>query len=129
MIDDARFRHPFGRVAERGVLTALLNERLAERDAAEWVTLLNARGVPCGPINSVAEACADPQVRARDMLVELPHPRLGVFKTTGLPVKLSETPGGIRAIPPELGADTDAVLASAGYNADDIAALRRLGVV
>ncbi|HVN87333.1 MAG TPA: CoA transferase [Candidatus Binatia bacterium] len=129
LIDDERFRHPIGRVVQRETLTALLNERLATRDADEWVELLNAHAVPCGPINSVAEALADPQVRARDMVVELPDPRLGTFKTTGVPVKLSETPGEIQTVPPDLGADTEKVLASAGYRPSEIDELRRLGAV
>ncbi|HUI26308.1 MAG TPA: CoA transferase [Candidatus Kryptonia bacterium] len=129
LIDDERFRHPVGRVVQRDALTGELNQRLARRDAAEWIAILNARGVPCGPINTIAEACADPQVRARAMMVELPHPTLGTFKTTGVPVKLSETPGTIETPPPRLGADTDAVLRAAGYSAEEIADLRRAQIV
>jgi crotonobetainyl-CoA:carnitine CoA-transferase CaiB-like acyl-CoA transferase len=125
LIDDERFRHPLGRVAHREALTAALDERLGRRDAGDWIRLLNDRGVPCGPIYDMAEVCADPQVRARDMLVELPHPTLGTFKTTGVPVKLGATPGQVAAVPPALGADTEPVLAAAGYTAAEIAELRR----
>lgn len=129
LIEDARFRGPIERVVNRSALTAALEERLAADDAAEWITRLNRQGVPSGPINDMAEVFADPQVRAREMYVELPHPEIGVLKTTGVPVKLSETPGGVRVGPPGLGADTDAVLAAHGFSRDEIAALRADGVV
>jgi formyl-CoA transferase/CoA:oxalate CoA-transferase len=129
LIDDARFASPLARVAHRAALSACLEERLAARDVADWVILLNEHGVPCGPINDMAEVFADPQVRARAMYVELPHPALGVLKTTGVPVKLSASPGEVRLAPPALGADTEAVLAGDGFSADEIAALRRAGAI
>jgi formyl-CoA transferase/CoA:oxalate CoA-transferase len=129
LVDDERFATPLARVANRAALTAALEARLAARSAAEWITLLNDRGIPSGPINDMAEVFADPQVLAREMYVELPHPSLGVVKTTGVPVKLSATPGGVRVVPPELGADTDDVLTASGFAADEIAALRGAGVI
>ncbi len=65
----------------------------------------------------------------RAMYVELPHPTLGVLKTTGVPVKLSRSPGAVHGVPPELGADTDACLAANGFSADEIAALRAARVI
>jgi formyl-CoA transferase/CoA:oxalate CoA-transferase len=129
LLDDARFGAPLGRVVHRAALSARLEAALAARDAADWVTLLNQRGVPSGPINDMAEVFADPQVHAREMYVELPHAGLGVLKTTGVPVKLSASPGAVRVVPPELGADTEAVLAANGFSADEIAALRGAGVI
>ena len=129
LVDDERFAAPLARVANRAALTACLEARLCERSAADWVTLLNQRGIPSGPINDMAEVFADPQVHARAMYVELPHPGLGVLKTTGVPVKLSASPGSVRTVPPELGADTDAVLAANGFSADEIAELRGAGVI
>ncbi len=129
LIDDERFRHPLGRVAHRDALNDELNRRLASRDAHEWVVRLNQKGIPCGPINDMAEVFADPQVRAREMIVELPHPSLGTFKTTGVPVKLSATPGRVADLPPALGTHTDTVLAEAGYGTDEIAELRRRQIV
>jgi crotonobetainyl-CoA:carnitine CoA-transferase CaiB-like acyl-CoA transferase len=129
LIGDDRFATPLARVGNRAALSASLEERLAQRTAAEWVTVLNAHGVPSGPINDMAEVFGDPQVRARSMYVELPHPTLGVLKTTGVPVKLSASPGAVALAPPELGADTEAVLADNGFSADEIAALRGAGVI
>ena len=126
---DARFATAPARVANRAALSALLDTRLAAADAAEWIVRLNARGIPSGPINDMAEVFADPQVRARELYVELAHPVLGVLKTTGVPVKLSATPGSVRRLPPELGADTDAVLADSGFSSAEIAALRTAGVI
>jgi crotonobetainyl-CoA:carnitine CoA-transferase CaiB-like acyl-CoA transferase len=126
---DERFATPVARVVNRDELSRQLNQRLAARDANEWITLLTRHEVPAGPINDMAEVFADPQVRARDMYVELPHPELGVFKTTGLPVKLSATPGRIATVPPVAGADTERVLQAAGWSLEEIATLRRDGIV
>jgi crotonobetainyl-CoA:carnitine CoA-transferase CaiB-like acyl-CoA transferase len=129
LIEDQRFAAPLSRVANRDALTAALEVRLAERSAEEWIRLLNDHGIPSGPINDMAEVFSDPQVLAREMYVELAHPSLGVLKTTGVPVKLSATPGRVHVVPPELGADTDAFLAANGFAADEIAALRTAGVI
>jgi crotonobetainyl-CoA:carnitine CoA-transferase CaiB-like acyl-CoA transferase len=85
--------------------------------------------VPCGPINDMAEVFADPQVTARDMVVELEHPLAGTTRNIGVPIKLSETPGSVRTAAPTLGQHTDAVLAEYDYAADDINGLRTRGVV
>ena len=127
--DDPRFATPLGRVGERAALTAALEARLASRDAADWVARLNDADVPSGPINDMAEVFADPQVLAREMFVELAHPTLGVVKTTGVPVKLSASPGAVERLPPDLGADTEAVLAEFGFAAAEIAGLRAAGAV
>src|SRR5262249_1383552 len=129
LIEDERFAAPLARVANRAELTACLEARLAERSAAEGVMLLNQCGLPSGPLHYMAGAFADPQVHARAMYVELPHPVLGVLKTTGVPVKLSRSPGSVDTVPPELGADTDSVLAASGFSAEEIAALRRDAVI
>jgi crotonobetainyl-CoA:carnitine CoA-transferase CaiB-like acyl-CoA transferase len=71
----------------------------------------------------------DPQVLARHMLIEMPHPEIGIFKTTGLPVKLSGTPGRITRRPPLLGEHTDEVLREAGFAEDEIAVWRASGVL
>ena len=77
----------------------------------------------------VEQLFRDPQVAAREMLLELPHPEVGTFRTTGLPVKLSETPGEVRCAPPLHGEHTDAVLAECGFEAGAIAQLRAEEVI
>jgi formyl-CoA transferase/CoA:oxalate CoA-transferase len=127
---DARFDTPGKRIARRAELTAEIEQVLATADVAHWIDVLNAAGVPTGPVLDMAQVFADPQVLARQMLVELPHPQVGTYKTTGLPVKLSSTPGAIARRPPLLGEHTDEVLAAeCGLSAAAIAALRERGVV
>ncbi len=128
-LDDERFASPVGRIRNRDALTAEMEQALAGADVEEWVGRLNAAGVPSGPVLDIAQVFADPQVRAREMLVELPHPVVGTFRTTGLPVKLSESPGGIERRPPLHGEHTDEVLAECGLGADEIRALRRDEVI
>jgi CoA:oxalate CoA-transferase len=121
---NGRFSGVLERRANRDALTRAIEEVLRERDVADWVTRINDAGVPCGPVLDVAQMFADPQVLAREMLVELPHPELGTFKTTGLPVKLSRTPGAIERRPPLHGEHTDEVLRECGISDAEIAALR-----
>lgn len=107
---DARFATNTARVAHRGELGAVLEPAFRSRPLAEWLARLDASGVPAGPIYSVAEALAHPQLAARDMLVEVPHASAGPVRMTGVPVRLSETPGAVRSAAPRLGAQTSALL-------------------
>ena len=90
---------------------------------------LRIRNKPPTPINDMAQVFADPQVLARQMLVQLPHPEVGTFKTTGLPVKLAQTPGRIERRPPLLGEHTDEVLRECGLSDDEIGRLRAAAVI
>jgi crotonobetainyl-CoA:carnitine CoA-transferase CaiB-like acyl-CoA transferase len=126
---DARFAGGTARVRNRAALTAELEGALASADVAHWVAHLNAAGVPAGPVLGLAEVFADPQIAAREMLVALPHPELGTMRTTGLPVKLSATPGAIARRPPLHGEHGRAVLREAGYADAEIDALAAAGVV
>jgi crotonobetainyl-CoA:carnitine CoA-transferase CaiB-like acyl-CoA transferase len=85
--------------------------------------------VPAGPVLDLEQVFADPQVLAREMLVELPHPEVGTFRTTGLPVKLSRSPGGVRRSPPRHGEHTEEVLLENGLTREEIAQLRRREVI
>ncbi len=127
--DDERFRGPVERLRNRDALTAEIEGALAGADVEPWVARLNDAGVPCGPVLDVGQVFSDPQVLAREMLVELPHPELGTFRTTGLPVKLSRTPGAIRRAPPLHGEHSDEILLQLGLSPDEIESLRRAGVV
>ena len=129
LADDDRFARNAGRVRHREVLVPLLAERLKRRPRAEWLAALEAAKVPCGPINDLADVFADPQVLARAMTVDLPHPLAGSVRLVGSPIKLSATPVRYRRAPPLLGADTESVLAEHGYDAGAIAELRRSGVI
>ena len=129
LLADARFVTGIERVRNRDALTAEIESALAEGDVAEWVERLNAAGVPCGPVLDVDEVFSDPQVLAREMLVELDHPARGTVKMTGLPVKLSETPGRIERPPPLHGEHGGEILAALGYDAAGISALAAAGVI
>lgn len=128
-LEDDRFAKPVGRLQHRDALTAEIETALAAADVEHWVERLNRAGVPCGPVLDMEQVFSDPQVLARQMLVELPHPEVGTFRTTGLPVKLSRTPGAITRRPPLHGEHTDEVLAEAGLDELEIARLRREEVV
>jgi crotonobetainyl-CoA:carnitine CoA-transferase CaiB-like acyl-CoA transferase len=128
-LEDERFNHPGARVRNRTELSARIDDALAADDVAGWVERLNDAGVPCGPVLDLAQVFSDPQVLAREMLVELPHPEVGTFRTTGLPVKLSATPGAISRRPPLHGEHTHEVLEQAGLGPDEIAALSDAQVI
>ena len=130
LAEDPRFRHNRDRVANREVLESSLAEAFATRTAEEWTEALLAAGVPTGPVNSVPEVFRDPQVLARNMLMELAHPTIGTIKQAGFPFKLSETPAEARRHPPLLGEQTDEVLGEVlGLGAAEIEALRSEGVI
>jgi crotonobetainyl-CoA:carnitine CoA-transferase CaiB-like acyl-CoA transferase len=129
LADDPRFASPGARIKNRSALTTEIEATLAAQPVTAWVDRLNAAGIPTGPVLDMAQVFADPQVLARQMLVQLPHPEVGTFQTTGLPVKLAETPGAITRRPPLLGEHTDEVLRELGVSAEETAALRERGVV
>ncbi len=126
---DARFATNAARVEHRTALIPLLRQVTVTRSTDDWIAALEAAGVPCGPINDLARVFADPQVAARGMRVDLPHPLAGSVPQVASPLRLSATPVEYRNAPPLLGADTDAVLTALGYANEAIAALRREGVV
>lgn len=120
LVDDPRFATNPDRVANREVLLPLLTEALAARPAAEWSDLLSEAGVPVGPINTVDEALELPQLRARQMVVDLPHPVQGSVRTLGSPIKLSRTPATLRHASPTQGEHTTAILTALGRSVDEI---------
>jgi crotonobetainyl-CoA:carnitine CoA-transferase CaiB-like acyl-CoA transferase len=108
------------RVRNRAALIERIEAITATQPRSHWIARLEAQGVPCGPINNYAEAFADPQVRARDMVVEIDHPALGRLRTPGSPIKMSETPVIVRERAPLLGEHTREVLKEAGYSDEEI---------
>ncbi|MGF1554111.1 MAG: CaiB/BaiF CoA transferase family protein [Paracoccaceae bacterium] len=129
LLDDPRFDTNAKRVERRAELGAMIDERMGADTQANWIARLNRAGVPCGRVQSLAEALDDPQVAAQEMVLDVDHPGHGRVRMTGFPLKLSATPCRLRRPAPDLGADTDAVLAEAGYDAETIAHLRTAGIV
>jgi formyl-CoA transferase/CoA:oxalate CoA-transferase len=128
-LTDARFSDLRARIRNREELTREIDAVLAGEDVDHWVGLLNRAGVPAGPVLDIAQVFADPQVLARRMLIELEHPEIGRYKTTGLPVKLSRSAGGIERPPPVHGEHTEEVLRESGFTASEIDELRRSSVI
>jgi crotonobetainyl-CoA:carnitine CoA-transferase CaiB-like acyl-CoA transferase len=126
---DPRFATNADRVRNRELLIDLLMPVFARQTTAAWVERLLRAGVPAGPIYRMHEVMEDPQVRHREMVVEVEHPRAGRVRVNGVPVKFSETPGGVMAPPPVLGEHSDAVLLELGCDDAEISALRRDGVI
>ena len=129
-LDDARFDGYEGRRDNREEVDGAITQALEALGCDEWLERLRAARVPCGPVNDVARALTDVQVQARDMVVEIPHPEGGSFRTTGNPIKLSETPGESYDPPPLLGQHTDEVLAClCGKSDAEISRLREARVI
>ncbi|WP_030902799.1 CaiB/BaiF CoA transferase family protein [Streptomyces sp. NRRL F-5126] len=129
LADDPRFRGNPDRVEHRAELLPLLEAVLAGKSRAHWAAELDAAGVPCAPIATVAEALEGEQARARGMVAEIDHPTAGRLRTLGSPLKLSATPPAVRTPPPTLGQHTEQVLAELGYAGPEIADLRACGAV
>lgn len=110
LLEDPRFRTNQDRVAHRAALNEVIAPLVLTKTTAEWVALLRPEGIPSGPIHTVAEALTHPQTLAREMVVELDHARAGKIRLTGIPIKLSDTPGRIAAPPPMLGQHTAEIL-------------------
>lgn len=109
--EDSRFASNAARVAHRQPLVALLSEATRARTTQDWIAQMEAAGVPCGPVNTVDEVFADPQVVARGLAVSLPHPVASEVTTVANPIRLSATPVNYRSAPPLLGQHTEEVLA------------------
>jgi len=126
---DPRFATNDLRVRNRAAVNAAIEARLLTETTEYWIEKLNAAGVPCGRVMGLAEVFADPQVIDQEMVLEQDHPGHGAVHMLGFPIKFAEAPCALRRPTPEVGADTDAVLAEIGYAAADITRLRDAGVV
>jgi crotonobetainyl-CoA:carnitine CoA-transferase CaiB-like acyl-CoA transferase len=126
---DPRFLTAELRERHRDVMNAAIDEATSKKPSGVWVELLNAAGVPAGPIYKLDEMFADPQVQETGIAQPLEHPKLGRIEILGQAIGLSRTPAQFRRAPPELGEHTDEVLAEAGFDAAAIAALRTTGIV
>ena len=127
---DPRFVSNSQRVAHRAELIPLIRQVTVFRTTGEWVALLEAAGVPCGPVNDLAQVFADPQVLARGLRVDIPHPLAGSTPQVASPLRLSASPVQYRNAPPLLGEHSEAILRDVlGLDAGQIADLRAAGVV
>jgi len=127
---DARFASNRARVEHRAVVDDLINEALSRDRGDAWLAKLKTAGIPCGKINSVAQAFDDPQTAARAMIETIEHPTVGALKMLGIPFKFSDTACSVRRPPPSLGEHSEEILAGElGLDDKAIAELRREKVI
>ncbi len=110
-------------------LLPILNKAMGAHSTSYWLEKLEAGQVPAGPINSISQVLSDPQVIARQMLVELTHPVAGPIKVPGTPIKLSQTPAKVDTPAPVLGQHNDEILAGIGYSAAEIESFKAESVI
>jgi formyl-CoA transferase/CoA:oxalate CoA-transferase len=127
--EDPRFRTNPDRVAHRGALDDLIAEATRGLSTADVLARLEQAGVPAAPVQNVGEVAEHPQTAALGMLQAIPHPAVPELRTVAMPVSIDGERVTHRSPPPALGADTEAVLAEAGYSTEEIAALATQGVV
>ncbi len=127
---DPRFRTNSARVTHRSQLIPLMREVTLKRTTTDWIALLENEGVPCGPINTIADVFSDPHVQARGMRIEMSHPVAGEIPLVASPIRLSDTPVQYRTAPPQLGQDTRQVLSEVlGLSQGAIDDLEKQGVL
>jgi len=127
---DNRFATNPERVKNRDILVPMLAEMVRAQPRDFWIDQLEKVGVPCGPINDIGDVYKNPQVQARGVVIDVPHPTAGSMKLVRSPMKMSATPSTSTVAPPLLGQHTDEILSTLlGRSADDIAALRAKGVL
>jgi CoA:oxalate CoA-transferase len=130
LINDDRFETSGSRTDHHAELEPILNEALRQRTTEEWLQEFDAIGLPCGPLNSIPQAAEHPQVRAREMLVDVEHPIIGTLPLPNTPVKLSRTPGEIKGPSPAVGQHTDEVLGKLlGVSEEEMQQLRKAEVI
>jgi crotonobetainyl-CoA:carnitine CoA-transferase CaiB-like acyl-CoA transferase len=127
--EDPRFSSNAVRIENRVALAETLSEVFRQHSTAHWLDAFEKAGVPAGPVLSVTEMHADPQALAREMIVATDHPVAGNVKTIGLPVKFSETPGGVTRPAPLMGQHTAEVLREVGYSDSEIISMAKTGAV
>jgi crotonobetainyl-CoA:carnitine CoA-transferase CaiB-like acyl-CoA transferase len=120
IIYDPRFSTNSKRVENREAVVKIIDDLICTKESEQWLKILTDAGIPCGPIYTLDKLFSDPQVLHRKMVQTLDHSTAGKIKVTGVPIKLSETPGEILTAPPVLGQHTEDILIKLGYNEEDI---------
>jgi crotonobetainyl-CoA:carnitine CoA-transferase CaiB-like acyl-CoA transferase len=126
---DARFKTNTDRMRNLKALVPILGDALKKEPSSHWISVFEAEGVPVGPVNKTSDMVADPQVKAREMVIEVEHPKAGRVKAIGHPVKFSETRAGQTRPSPLLGQHTREVLKDLGYDDARIDELAREGAI
>ncbi|MBA7604441.1 Acetyl-CoA:oxalate CoA-transferase [subsurface metagenome] len=128
--NDPRFSSNPKRVENRDELFTIIEKIISAKKSTEWLKLFDEEEIPAGPILTVDKTVNHPQVQAREMVADITHPKAGQIKLTGIPVKLSDTPGSIENPPPLLGQHTDEILSDVlGYSKAEITELRKSEVI
>ncbi len=128
-LTDERFATNHDRVQNQAALAGLIDAVTRQQPRAFWIERFELAGVPCGPILDYEDALTTPQAIAREMTIDVEHPTLGILRTLGTPIKMSETPLDPKRRAPLLGEHTDAVLSAAGFTENEIEQLRYSGAV
>ena len=126
---DSRFETETLQIENSEELNAILGQRFKDKPTAEWLEVLEDRGVLCARVNSFAEAQQDPQIKANNMVVEMNHKRAGPLKMLGVPVRLHATPVSLRRLPPDLGEHSREIAKELGYSEAEISKLFESGVL
>lgn len=130
IIDDPRFRNGWQRTQNYKELEPILNSALKEKTTQELLEKLEEVGIPCGPVNNIVQVAADPQIIARDMIIDVHHDKAGTFKVVNTPFKFSRTPGRAQHASPELGEHTHEILSGLlNMTPEDILKLKEAQVI
>ena len=130
LAENPRFETNALRTEHYKELRPIVAEVIKTKRVEEWIGEMEEIGIPCGPINTVDRVVANPQVQAREMIVEIEHEGVGKVKMAACPVKLSDTPAGIQGPAPTLGQHTEEVLTQLlGYSTEQVKTLRQDGIV
>jgi len=128
--EDIRFRTNANRVKNRGDLIPLLDELFSQYEISHWLAILEKIGVPCGPINSIDQTLDDPQVQAREMVIDVPHTSAGMIRMVASPLKIPTSPPVVRLPPPMLGEHTEQILRELmGFDKKNVEDLRNSQII
>ena len=130
IIDDPRFKDGWLRTQNYEVLKPILTDTIKTRTTQEWIEEFEQAGIPCGPVNTIDQVTADPQIAARNMIIDVQHSEAGAFKVVNTPFKFSRTPCTVEKASPELGEHTQEVLSQLlGMTREEISTLEGLGAI